>query len=569
VKIPTLETLLTDARFFGLTTATHVQRAKCRLVAGAPLRELALDPDVQDMIGGDVASELPGVPPAEVLDISASRVGKTLFGAVLAVYASQTIDVSLVSLGDIIRFHVAALKLDGTRPFMSHLLAHLEAKPALRSLVVGEPTLNQVNLRHPSGHVVEIVPVPIDRAGGSALSVFSAGAFVDEFPRMLGALDAVKNVDHFRDGYASRPLPGAQFYATGSPWAPFGPAYDAVTAHFGRPSADLVVLRTTGRAANPLWWTEARCQELQRRNPTAYQTDERAQFADRESAMISATDYDAAARTSPSELEPAKGASDFAAIDPAARSNAFTLIVGRRERRHDGTTVVRVCKARQWVPRGRALDLELVFSEIAREVRPHGIDVLHSDQFSIDSNDALARRYGLRIKQTAISSANKFEIFAELAVAIAARRYEPNDDAVVRNDVLSVRRRVTQSGLTVHLPASNDGRHADYASAAALLNYVAAGGSENPMNAAIKMLIAREAGEIQEPAPAPPPGVERPLRAELAPPSEFEVANEEAKRWDEGMREMQRSGFLVPETGRHTYPDLHYQPSNEERLRTK
>lgn len=292
-KTISLEKLFTSAACFGVTTATPVQRAKCRIVAGEPLGNLASDPDVLELVGG-TPPDL-GTRPSEVLDISAIRVGKSLFAAALIVWLSQTVDLSGVTRSDIVRIFVVALKLEGTAAVMSHLVTNMLEKPALKSLLLDDPKELTVNsaiknglrLRHPSGKVVEVKCIPLDRAGGSGLSVFSAGVIIDEYPRMIGADDGVRNVEHFRDGVQGRLLPGAIMLATGSPWQPYGPAYDNVVKHFGKPTKDLVVLRTNGKA-NPKYWTERERAKLQRSNPRAYKTDYEAQFMDGDEAVFPA-----------------------------------------------------------------------------------------------------------------------------------------------------------------------------------------------------------------------------------------------------------------------------------------
>jgi hypothetical protein len=42
----------------------------------------------------------------------------------------------------------------------------------------------------------------------------------------------VVNLDHQRSSVLGRLLPNAQALYIGSPWAPFGPVYDAVTEHW-------------------------------------------------------------------------------------------------------------------------------------------------------------------------------------------------------------------------------------------------------------------------------------------------------------------------------------------------
>lgn len=291
------ERIFTDPRLFGCTTATAVQRAKCRIVSGLPLAELADDNTVIEALGGIEALEkLPSERPIELLDISAIRVGKSLWAAAFIVWLSQTVDLSGTIRSDIVRIFVAALKLEGTAAVMKHLVENVLTKPALRGLLVDDVkdvTLSSamrqgLRLRHPSGKVIEVKCIPLDRAGGSGLSVYCAGVVVDEYPRMIGAEDGVRNVEHFRDGVLGRLLPGAVYLATGSPWQPYGPAYDATVKYFGRPSHDLVVMRTSAApfvGVNPEW-NAKKVAFLKRANPRAYKTDYLAEFTDGEEMVF-------------------------------------------------------------------------------------------------------------------------------------------------------------------------------------------------------------------------------------------------------------------------------------------
>jgi hypothetical protein len=220
--------------------------------------------------------------PTEILDLSGVRLGKSLFGAALILWMTQ---------------FVVALKIDGCKAVMQHLLTPMLEKPALRSLLVDDPkdltlstALRGLKIRHPSGHVIEVVAVPLDRGGGSGVSVYSAGVVVDEYPRMIGADDGVRNVEHFRDAVAARILPGGKALYTGSPWQPYGPAYDNTVKFFGKPTQDILVLRTSARpfvGVAPAW-TEKSVEKLKRSNPTAYKTDFLAEFADGEEAVFPA-----------------------------------------------------------------------------------------------------------------------------------------------------------------------------------------------------------------------------------------------------------------------------------------
>jgi hypothetical protein len=305
----TLEELLTEEAFFALgkvvdgkykSTATNVQRAKCRLIDGLPLKELAFDPTVIELCGGSVP-DLDG-PPTEVLDISAIRIGKSLFAAPLITRMALRVDLTGLRPSDIVRIFIVALKIDGCKQVMQHLLTPMLEKPALRALLVDDPkditlssALKGLRIRHPSGHPIEVVAVPLDKGGGSGVSVYSAGVVVDEYPRMAGdEAGAVKSVEQFRNAVAGRILPGGLQLYTGSPWHPYGPAYDNVQTLFGKheksKERNILVLRTSAKPfvnIAPQWTTES-VEKLQRTNPLAYKTDFLAEFADGEEAVFPA-----------------------------------------------------------------------------------------------------------------------------------------------------------------------------------------------------------------------------------------------------------------------------------------
>src|SRR5580704_15103845 len=89
----TLEKILTSHAAFGLTTASAVQRACCRVSEGLGLGDLACDENVQRAFGGlDAIGRLPLVPPKEFHIVSAIRCGKSLFTAAKATHVALTID---------------------------------------------------------------------------------------------------------------------------------------------------------------------------------------------------------------------------------------------------------------------------------------------------------------------------------------------------------------------------------------------------------------------------------------------------------------------------------------------
>ena len=306
-KLGLLETLFTHPDYFGVP-ALPVQRAKCRLFEGLDLGDLANDPDVIKMMGGDASARGPvGKRPFEVLDISAVRIGKSLFAAAFILWLTQTVDMSQTIDSDIVNVFIVATKLEKCKAVLKHLLTPMIEKPALRRFLVENPkelTLggaakNGLRIKHPSGKIIEVKCIPLDKAGGSGVSVFCAGVVVDEFPRMAG--DGVKNIDDLRSAVLSRILPNGMYLATGSPWQPFGPAYDAVEKHFGMRTPEvskgrICVLRTSAESFldKTPFWTEEKRQVLQEADPLAYKTDYLAQFADGAITVFSTASIEAA-----------------------------------------------------------------------------------------------------------------------------------------------------------------------------------------------------------------------------------------------------------------------------------
>jgi hypothetical protein len=456
----TTEDLLTSPKVFGLTTATRCQRAWWRAADGLDLAEFASDPDVLAIFGGVLPSA--STPPAEFIAIPAIRTAKSMWSAAKTIAASQDVDVSGCSAGDIIRAAVVSLTLTSTRAVMSHLVAAVQ-KPALRPLVVGEPSVSGVVLRHPSGRPIEIAPTPLDRAGGSAASVWSAGVIIDEAPRMLGASDAVKNYDHLVDTVRGRMLPNSQIISVGSPWAPSGPIYDRVQECFGKPSRDCLVMRGTGPQLNPVWWTPERCASLV--GTPSYQTDVLGEFADPTAGLLTPSSVRrAVVRTA---IATPRGAFFRAAIDPSELhpgGNGFALVVMSGEYRDsdDGARPhFTVVEAREW----REGSLYVVMAEVARIISRYRLTEVVTDQFSKQALREIGDRAGLVVryrKQTAQERVRDWESFV---TAFDTNAMTIPDDKLLVGDLLAARRKLTPTGSTVELAHTPDGRHGDLAAA--------------------------------------------------------------------------------------------------------
>ena len=467
IKSMTLEMLFTHPGAFGVTTATPLQRAICRVADGQPIGDLATHPDVVAAMG-DVTS-LRGRP-RRVLVLAAIRTAKSLMAATIATRAAMTCDLSALRPGETPRVSVISLDKDKARAVFDHLVGTLTSKPALRGLMMSDPTSDAVTLRHPSGKPVEVMVVAGSKAGGSLVARWSAGCIFDEAPRMNGEEDGVVNYDDAYRAVVGRLLPGAQIIDMGSPWAPRGPIYDAVQEFWKKPSESLVVVRGTGPTMNPYWWTPERCEALRQTSEQAYKTDVLGEFADAESTLIPQEQIERATRPGPAQIARVDGHQYVAAMDPAVRRNAWTLIVcTRRHRPEDGKQRLCVVLAKQWIPTAaNPLDAETVVAEIAAELRGYGLEQVWTDQWASDVLRSIGRRHGLNIVRDEANGPRRVEMYESLRTRFADDGIEIPDVPVLRQDILGIRKRVTMSGLAIELPRTADGRHADFAPALSL-----------------------------------------------------------------------------------------------------
>lgn len=459
-----LEALLTSPRGFGLTTATPLQRAICRASTGVALGKLGEHPDVIAAFGG--APALQRVMRPRLLTLLAGiRSAKSLFAAAKAFRASQTCDVSALKAGEVPRIPIVSFKVDQAHAVFDHLRGSIFASEALRSVLIGDPTADRLYLRHPSGRPIEIVVSAGSRAGGSLVARWLAGAIFDEAPRMLGQADGVVNLDDALSAIRGRMLPGAQIDLIGSPWAPRGPAYDLWAERFGKPGDDVLVVQAPGPAMNPGRFTPEFCAELERDDPRAYKTDVLAQFADAEDSLLSSVDVQACTRFGPDEIQFVPGQSYVAAIDPATRANAWTLVILTAT----GHERYQVVLAREWRGSHSApLRPGAVLAEIATICQRYGLDSAYSDQYSFDALRDLAPG-DFSLVQTTLSQALWMQLAERLRSLVGSHAIEFPPDPVLRSDLLGIHRRLTSRAYSIALASTaGDGRHSDYVPALCL-----------------------------------------------------------------------------------------------------
>jgi hypothetical protein len=375
-----------------------------------------------------------------------------------------------------------------------HLAGTMLARPVLRSLLIGEPGGESLLLRHPSGRAVEVCVAAGARAGANVVSVWLTGVAFEEYPRQAGeAQGAAVNYDSQLSAASGRVVDGGQILSVGSPWAPFGPAFERHATSFGKPSPERVVIKATGPMMNPTWWTPARCESLQRSNPTAYTTDVLAEFADPSSSCLAQSDVRHAVRKDgPAVLPPRSGVWLVAAMDPGARGNAWTLALLASSRDADGTDRFEVAIAKEWRGSSMApLSPGHVLTQIRQLLAPWGLRRVYTDQHSADAIRDLGARVGLEVSIRTVVPGNqredrpvnpltihKNDMMEGLAAAFQTRVMSIPDDRTLISDLLSIRRVVTRMGVSYDLPTTADGRHADYAPAIAMALAIFPGSQE-------------------------------------------------------------------------------------------
>lgn len=459
-----LEWKLTNRHAFGLTTASPLQRAVCRIADGEPIgHELARDETVITAVG-DVAA-LPTVRPKEMFIVSGIRTAKSLIASCGAFHMAMTCDVSSLRPGEIPRVSVVSLAKDNANVVMNHLVGSVQASPLLRPFLIGDPSTEGLTLRHPSGTPVEICVVAGSRAGSSLVSRWSAGCIFDEFPRMIGGDDGVVNWDDSRQAVLLRLLRGSQLWHIGSPFAPYGPAYEVVTEHFGKPTAQRIVIKAPAWAMNPIYWTPERIAEARKADPDAAKTDVDAEFATPESAMFSLTSITNCTRKIPVIIPPKPGNTYYAAMDPATRGNGWTLCIATRE---GGKSVI--VRAEEWIgSRDAPLDPGIVLAEIAGILGAYGVRTVHSDQVMGDALMRLGRDVGLSLSQWTIPRVQQAKKFLAIRTNMDGGLVDLPPVSHLRTDLLHIRKRATPTGITIDYPMTSDGRHCDFGPAVMLV----------------------------------------------------------------------------------------------------
>lgn len=499
-----VEEYVTRPDLFGLTTASPLQRAICRVLAGYPLdgsvnpctewppalqrlldatetdatggraeaidairhayderlavvgEDLTVYPEVLEAFGGSV----PLCSVKELMVVAAIRCAKTFIAAAALAQRAIVADLTGLRVGETARAGIISWRVDLANTCFEFITAAFEASPLLRVMLLEPPAwfpgaprnvLRVYNLV--SDRMVDILTLAANRGGASALSKWYVGFVVDEAARMLADYnDGVINYADIRKAVFQRIRPDGFYMAITSPWISAGPVYEAQKRLGVHEKNGLCVVWAPGWAMNPVTWTPEACAKAKESDPESYETDVAARFARTEDIAIALDLVRAASTVRVVEAGDAPvGYADVAVLDAGLRKDCVALALAGMVR---GQRMVPVY--REWIgTQGRPLDMRAVAADIARWLAKHNLSSLWADELSQESMGELLEHAGIGVSSWTATPrdfagmAARLEHFLKLGeVAL------PNDERV-RDDLASIRRAVPTSGdVIVTFPTS-------------------------------------------------------------------------------------------------------------------
>lgn len=347
-----------------------------------------------------------------------------------------------------------------------------EATQRLRTIEAILDTLEEKYRR--SGDAIELIErrivfkvFPANIAGVSGFTCICA--ICDEVAKWrdvdTGANPASEVLASLRPTMATQP--SARIILSSSPLGILDAHHDAFEAG---DSSFQVTAHATSWEANPTL-TEQGTRELEPDEATWSREYAAIPQAEAESSLYTAHEVDLAMRADPLTLGPEHGHFYQAAMDPATRKDAWTVVVATMRVTSAGLLQRSVVLAREW--RGtRAVPLspKAVLSEIALLLRPYDLDSVFTDQASGDAlrdiGATLKPELFLVVEPTTATS--RVSMYENLKTRLENGEVELPPDPQIKADLLGVRKRITRAGVTLELPRMG-GRHCDYAPAIALV----------------------------------------------------------------------------------------------------
>lgn len=503
-----VEEYLTRPELFGLTTASPLQRAICRVISGYPLdgsinpctenppafqrlldqsetddtygREdalsfLRLEHEERLLIVGEDLTQYPDVLAAfggsepyagvkELMVVAAIRCAKTLIGAAALAQRSITADLTGLRVGETARAGVCSWRVDLANTCFEFITAAFDASALLRSQVIEPPkwfpgapknVLRVYN--HVSDRNVDILTLTANRGGASALSKWYVGFVVDEAARMLADFqEGVINYSDIRRAVFQRIRPDGFYLAITSPWLSVGPVYEAQKRLGMHERHGLCVAWAPGWAMNPITWTPEACERAKAEDAESYETDVAARFARTDDLVVSNELVRSTGKMLVRALDDEPLAlAEVAVIDAGLRKEAvaFALAAMLRGKR---TLLV----YREWIGSPEApLRMLDVAAEVAQWMRKYNVSSLYADPLSQESIGELLEHAELNVTGWGASARDFAGMATRLEHHMKLGQVALVDDERVRDDLSSIRRVTNATGeVSVAFPLTTTSR---------------------------------------------------------------------------------------------------------------
>jgi len=284
----------------------------------------------------------PGRPVKELWIIAGRRAGKDSIASVILTYLAALFSDQGARLRPGERASVICLAVDRdqARIILNYVRSYFEQVEMLRAMVAGEGTASGFELDN--GVDVSILTSNYRAVRGRAI----LAAVLDECAFWQDENSANPDIEVFnalRPGLAS--LPESMLVGISSPYARSGLLYKKHCDHFGKNSADVLVIKATTRTLNPTI-DQAIIDQAIIEDPAAARAEWMAEFRDDVQAFLVREVIDAAVVPGRYELPYVADINYTAFVDPSGGSaDSMTLAIAHRDKQ--GTAVLDVVRERR------------------------------------------------------------------------------------------------------------------------------------------------------------------------------------------------------------------------------
>jgi hypothetical protein len=255
-----------------------------------------------------------------------------------------------------------------------------------------------------------------------------------------------------RPGLAS--LPGSMLIGISSPYGRSGLLYKKFKDHYGKNSADVLVIKAPTRVLNPTI-DQSIIDEAMADDPAAARAEWMAEFRDDVSGFLTREVIDAAIINGRFELPRSAGASYVGFVDPSGgSSDSMTLAIAHKE----GERVILDCVRERRPP----FSPDDVVIEFAAMLKHYHVHTVRGDRYAGEWPRERFRVHGIQYEP---SEKAKSDLYLALLPALNSGRAELLDIPRLTSQLSSLERRTARSGKDSidHAPGSHD----DVANAAA------------------------------------------------------------------------------------------------------